>query len=477
MAQSKRTLVWSLAFVAALGGLLFGYDTAVISGALGAIDHNFVDPRGLTQTAASSLSGWTVSCALVGCILGALVAGAGAKRYGRKAAMLFSGVLFAVGSVGSAYPELGFAPIGGMGVDALLPFMAYRIIGGIGVGMVSMVSPLYIAEISPPALRGRTVSLQQVAIVIGINLAQFGNWVIAARGNEAWTLTVGWRYMLLSEVIPAALFVVLLLFVVPDTPRWLVQQGRQAQALGVLKRLFSDDDARQTLAEISDSLVEKTRPLGHYGWGVIFVGLALAAFQLLVGINAVLYYAPQMFKNMGSSNDTALLQTVVVGVTNVAFTFVAFATIDKLGRKPLLIIGSVVMTVTMTALGCMFNAHALGVWALIAVLVYIAGFAMSWGPVVWVLLAEIFPNSIKSKAMAIGIGVEWLSNLLVAWSFDVMDGSSYLNAAFNHAFAYWLYGAMSLLSGLFVLKFVPETKGRRLEHIETLWLRKDAAVA
>jgi SP family xylose:H+ symportor-like MFS transporter len=476
MAQSKSTLVWSLAFVAALGGLLFGYDTAVISGALGAIDHNFVDPRKLTETSASSLSGWTVSCALVGCVLGALIAGACAKRYGRKSAMLFSGVLFAVGSVGSAYPELGFAPIGAMGVNALLPFMAYRIIGGIGVGMASMVSPLYIAEISPPALRGRMVSLQQIAIVIGINLAQFINWVIAARGNEAWTLTVGWRYMLLSEAIPAALFV-LLLFLVPDTPRWLVQKGRQDQALGVLKRLFSDSDAGQTLAEISGSLVEKTRPLGHYGWRVIFVGLALAAFQLLVGINAVLYYAPQMFRNMGSSNDTALLQTVVVGVTNVAFTFVAFAAIDKLGRKPLLIIGSVIMTITMTALGCMFNAHALGVWALVAVLVYIAGFAMSWGPVVWVLLAEIFPNSIKSKAMAIGIGVEWLSNLIVAWSFDVMDGSSYLNAAFNHAFAYWLYGAMSLLSGLFVLKFVPETKGRRLEHMESLWLRKDAAIA
>jgi MFS transporter, SP family, xylose:H+ symportor len=476
MAQSKGTLVWSLSFVAAMGGLLFGYDTAVISGALGAIDHNFVDPRGLTQTAASSLSGWTVSCALLGCILGAVVAGACAKRYGRKPAMLLSGVLFAVGSVGSAYPELGFAAVGGMGVNALLPFIAYRIIGGIGVGMVSMVSPLYIAEISPPALRGRTVSLQQVAIVIGINLAQFINWAIAARGNDSWALTVGWRYMLLSELIPAALFVVLL-FLVPDTPRWLVQQGRQDEALGVLKRLFSDGDARQTLAEISGSLVEKTRPLGHYGWSVIFVGLALAAFQLLVGINAVLYYAPQMFKNMGSSNDTALLQTAVVGVTNVAFTFVAFATIDKLGRKPLLIIGSVIMTITMTALGCIFNAHALGVWALLAVLVYIAGFAMSWGPVVWVLLAEIFPNSIKSKAMALGIGVEWLSNLIVAWSFDVMDGSSYLNAAFNHAFAYWLYAAMSLLSGLFVLKFVPETKGRRLEHIEGLWLRKDAAAA
>jgi SP family xylose:H+ symportor-like MFS transporter len=476
MVQSKSTLVWSLACVAALGGLLFGYDTAVISGALGAIDHNFVQPRGLTQTAASSLSGWVVSCALVGCILGALVAGACAKRYGRKPAMLLSGVLFAVGSVGSAYPELGFAPVGGMGVAALLPFMAYRIIGGIGVGMVSMVSPLYIAEISSPALRGRTVSLQQVAIVIGINLAQLINWVIAARGNEAWTLTVGWRYMLLSEAIPAALFVILLLFV-PDTPRWLVQQGRQEQALGVLKRLFSDDDARQTLNEISDSLVEKTRPLGHYGWRVIFVGLALAAFQLLVGINAVLYYAPQMFRNMGSSSDTALLQTVIVGVTNVVFTFVAFAAIDRLGRKPLLIIGSVVMTLTMTALGCMFDAHVVGIWALVAVLVYIAGFAMSWGPVVWVLLAEIFPNSIKSKAMAIGIGVEWLSNLIVAWSFDVMDGSSYLNAAFNHGFAYWLYGAMSLLSGVFVLKFVPETKGHRLEQIESLWLRKDAGTA
>jgi SP family xylose:H+ symportor-like MFS transporter len=286
-------------------------------------------------------------------------------------------------------------------------------------------------------------------------------------------LSTGWRFMLASGVLPALLFLVCLIFV-PDTPRWLVMRGRDADAMKILRRLADEAEAQATLAEIKDSLVVRTEKLFAFGGLVIAVGVLLSIFQQLVGINAVLYYAPLMFSNLGASTDTALLQTIVVGAANVIFTFVALATVDRWGRKPLLITGAVIMAVSMTVLGFLFNAHAVGLWALVAVVVYMAGFSLSWGPVVWVMLAEIFPNSIKGKAMAIAVAVQWIANLAVSWSFKVMDGSSALNALFNHGFAYWLYGGMSVLAALFVVRFVPETKGRTLESIQALWRRGEA---
>jgi MFS transporter, SP family, xylose:H+ symportor len=472
--EEQAALVRRLTFVATLGGLLFGYDTAVISGAVSSIDANFIDPLQLSETVRSSLSGWTVSSALFGCIIGAIVAGWVSNAIGRKGGMLLAGALFLISAMGSAYPEMGLGPIGGMGASALTPFVLYRILCGVGVGIASMLSPLYIAEIAPSKIRGRLVSFNQLSIVLGMLLVYFVNWAIASQGDEVWIRTTGWRLMLVSEAIPALLFVVLLLLV-PDTPRWLVLKGRSEQALSVMTRLVGDQEARATIAEIKATLIVRSDPAGTslfaFGSLVIVAGILLSVFQQFVGINAVLYYAPLMFKNLGATTNTALWQTIIVGIANVVFTVVAILTVDRLGRKPLLIIGGLVMAVAMVSLGFLFQAKAVGIGALIAVVVYIAGFALSWGPVTWVLLSEMFPNAIKSKAMAIAVAAQWIANLLVSWSFKVLDGNSALNAAFNHGFAYWVYGGMSLLAAAFVYFYVPETKRLTLEGIQNLWSR------
>ena len=470
VAAPNGALVHGLTLIAALGGLLFGYDTAVISGAVSAIDANFITPRGLSETSASSLSGWAVSCALLGCTFGGLLAGWLATHLGRKGGLLVAAGLFLVSAIGSAYPEIGLGATGSLGVNALTPFIVYRLIGGLGIGIASMLSPMYIAEIAPPSQRGRLVTYQQIAIVSGMTLVYFVNWAIAHQGDEAWGLSTGWRYMLLSGSIPAALFLVLLLLV-PETPRYLVMKGRKEQAHGVLLRLSNETEARQVLTDIENSISHTSGKLGSFGWLVVIVGIMLSLFQQFVGINAVLYYAPLMFKNMGASTDVSLLQTIIVGVANVAFTIVALVTVDRWGRKPLLILGALVMAVSMLALGTLFATGHVGTIALVAVVAYIGGFALSWGPVVWVLLSEIFPNAIKGKAMAIAVCAQWLANLFVSWTFKILDGSSPLNAMFNHGFAYWIYGAMSVLAALFVMKFVPETKGRTLESIQHLWTK------
>ncbi len=478
MNKGNAGLVVVLTFVATLGGLLFGYDTAVISGAVGAIDHYFIDPQHLSQTLASSLSGWTISSALLGCVLGSAAAGWLSIRLGRKGGLIVAALMFLLGSIGSAVPEFGLGVIGQMGPAALTPFICYRILGGMGVGIASMISPLYIAEIAPSEIRGRLISFNQLAIVVGILLVYFVNWFIQSLGTPAWYLSSAWRLMLASEAVPALLFLTLLMFV-PDTPRWFVMRGRNEEALKQLTRVNGEAAARGILADIERTLKVRSEHLFAFGMPVLAIGILLSVFQQLVGINAVLYYAPLMFQNMGASTNSAFLQTVVVGAANLVFTFVAIATVDRLGRKPLLVVGSVLMAVAMFALGVLFSAKAVGFGALVAVVAYIAGFALSWGPVVWVLLAEMFPNSIKGKAMAIAVAAQWVANLFVSWSFKVMDGSPWLNMHFNHGFAYWIYGTMSVLSAIFVLRYVPETKGRTLESIQELWHkhRKDAALA
>jgi MFS transporter, SP family, xylose:H+ symportor len=480
MGKSGTSLVTGVTFVATLGGLLFGYDTAVISGAVSSIDANFIDPLHLSETARGSLSGWTVSSALFGCIIGALLAGWVSNAIGRKGGMLVAGALFLISAAGSAYPEFGLGPIGGMGPNALTPFILYRIVCGIGVGIASMLSPLYIAEIAPSRIRGRLVSFNQLSIVLGILLVYFVNWAIARQGDETWIHTTGWRLMLVSEAIPALLFLGLLTLV-PDTPRWFVMKGHSDKALAVLGRLVGDSEARTTLEDIKSSLVLPAHSSGTslfaFGTLVLVAGIMLSVFQQFVGINAVLYYAPLMFKNLGASTDSALWQTVIVGVANVVFTVIAIVTVDRLGRKPLLIIGGVVMGAAMITLGFQFQANAVGTGPLIAAIVYIAGFALSWGPVTWVLLAEMFPNAIKGKAMAIAVAAQWIANLFVSWSFKILIGNSTLNALFNHGFPYWMYGVASFLAAAFVYVFVPETKQRTLEDIQNLWTRGGSRAA
>jgi SP family xylose:H+ symportor-like MFS transporter len=282
--------------------------------------------------------------------------------------------------------------------------------------------------------------------------------------------------MLASEAIPSAILVVLLMFV-PDTPRWLVLRGRDQEALAQLRRVMGEQDARAILADIERTLTVKSGKLLSFGLPVILIGIMISVFQQFVGINAVLYYAPLMFQNMGASTQTALLQTVVVGSANVVFTLIAIYTVDSWGRKPLLITGALIMAVAMISLGFLFSAKIVGLGALIAVVVYIAGFALSWGPVAWVMLSEMFPNSIKGKAMGIAVAAQWIANLLVSASFKVLDGNSVLNALFNHGFAYWIYGAMSVLAALFVIRYVPETKGRSLEAIQDLWHKHETPTA
>jgi SP family xylose:H+ symportor-like MFS transporter len=307
-----------------------------------------------------------------------------------------------------------------------------------------------------------------LAVVGGILLVYFVNYYVASMGDDAWVKTTGWRLMLASEAIPSAIFIVLLLFV-PDTPRGLVVRGQNAEALAQLRRVMGEADARTILGEIERTLVVKNAPLLSFGMLVIVVGVMLSIFQQFVGINAVLYYAPLMFQNMGASTDSALLQTVIVGAANVIFTLVAIFTVDSWGRKPLLITGAVVMAVAMIALGSLFYAQVVGLGLLISAVLYIAGFALSWGPVTWVMLSEMFPNSIKGEALALAVAAQWTANLLVSTTFKIMAENSTLNNLFHHGFPYWLYGVMSILAAVFVIRYVPETKGRSLEEIQEVW--------
>ena len=453
-----------LTLVATLGGLLFGYDTGVISGTVGALDSFFVVPKGFSETAASAFKGFLVSSALIGCVIGGSLGGWVSKKLGRRNGLILTSVLFLISALGSAMPEMFIAPIGELDHTFSTVFIVYRIIGGIGVGLASMLSPLYIAEIAPANKRGQLVSFNQLAIVGGFMVVYFVNYFISkGGGSDEWLNTVGWRWMFASEVIPAGLFLGLLFFV-PDTPRSLVLRKKSEKASQVLIKVNGELNASTILAEIETSINKKTSEhLLSFGWLVIIIGVLLSVFQQFVGINVVLYYAPEIFKTISAGTDSALLMTIIVGIVNFLFTIIAIRTVDKYGRKPLMIIGAAGMAVAMLSLGFVFFAGATGYLALFCMMLYVASFAVSWGPVTWTLLAEIFPNKIRGKAMAIAVAAQWISNYVVSVTFPMMDDNSYLTEQFNHGFAYWIYGIMRILAMLFILKYVPETKGKTLE--------------
>ncbi len=467
--SGSRLYLTGLTLVAAIGGLLFGYDTAVISGTVSSLNHFFVEPRGLSEAGSNAMLGYIVSSALIGCIIGGLFGGVISQKLGRKKGLILAAALFLISAIGSAMPEMFIVPIGQANYTYMSMFVIYRIIGGIGVGLASMLSPMYIAEVAPANIRGRLVSWNQFAIIFGMLVVYFVNYFIAYshNGNNAWLNSTGWRLMFGSESIPAILFLVLLFFV-PESPRYLVLQNKPESALKILNQINGSIKAKEVLEEIKSTVFNKSGKLFSYGVGIVVIGILISVFQQFVGINVVLYYAPEIFKNMGSGTNGALLETIVVGIINLSFTVLAILTVDKFGRKPLQIFGALAMAFFMFGLGTSFYFHHVGVVALIFILGYVASFAVSWGPVAWVLLSEIFPNRIRGKAMAMAVAAQWISNYLVSWTFPMMDKSSYLTRLFDHGFSYWVYGIMSLIAALFMWKFVPETKGKTLEEMENL---------
>ena len=475
MSRLNRYVVL-LTLIATLGGLLFGYDTAVINGAVGSLKAYFIDPRFTNlanpaqANAASSLLGFVVSSALIGCIIGGLLGGWVSTRIGRKRGLVIAAVLFLISALGASAPEFPFAPIGHGGPGYMMNFVLYRILGGIGVGLASMLSPMYIAEIAPPKVRGNLVAWNQFAIIFGMLVIYFVNFGISKAGSgDVWLNTIGWRYMFLSGAIPATLFL-LLLFFVPETPRFLMMKNKENRAREVLAKLVSREEGEREIADIRASLRQHASgKLFSFGMLLVFSGVMLSIFQQFVGINVVLYYATDIFEGMGLTTNAALFQTIIVGAVNLTFTVVAILTVDRFGRRPLQIVGALVMAVSMISLGTELWLGGKGVLALICMLVYTAGFAVSWGPVTWVLLSEIFPNQLRGKAMAIAVAVQWIANYLVSWTFPILNSNPFLVRHFNHGFAYWIYGVMSILAALFVWRTVPETKGRSLEQMEALW--------
>ena len=455
--QYNRFYIVCITLVATLGGLLFGYDTAVISGAVGAIKASFIEPLGL----GSFVHGATTSSALIGCIIGGIISGYLASNFGRRASLKIAAVLFFVSALGSAFPEFLFFKRGEMSMALLLTFNFYRIIGGVGVGLASAVCPMYIGEIAPAAIRGRLVSCNQFAIIFGMLVVYFVNWGIANGQTDAWINTTGWRYMFLSGAIPATLFGVLLFFV-PETPRFLALTRRDDKALKVLTRINGVEIAKNIMAEIKQTVEVSSSKIFAYGKTVIVIGILLSVFQQFVGINVALYYAPTIFKSIGAATDAAMLQTVVMGLVNVIFTVVAIVTVDKWGRKPLLITGSIGMAVGMCAISALSFTNTIGIATLVFIIIYTASFMMSWGPICWVLISEIFPNRIRGRAVAIAVAAQWIANYLIS--------STYLPMMeFSGGMTYGFYAVMSVLSAIFVWKMVPETKGKTLEDMDKLW--------
>jgi MFS transporter, SP family, sugar:H+ symporter len=454
-----HTVVTALASVAALGGFLFGYDSAVINGAVSAIGTHF-------NMAAGTL-GFAVASALLGAALGAMVAGRVADRFGRLWAMRVAAVLFLVSAVGT-----GLAASLGM-------LIGFRVIGGVGVGVASVIAPAYIAEIAPARVRGRLGSLQQLAIVLGIFVAFLVDYVLAlAAGGPSRNLALGlpaWRWMFLAMVVPAMIYGIGALFI-PESPRYLVVKDRLGEAGDVLRRVLGNIDIPGKVHEIQETIAREVKPTLRDLRGpalgllpIVWVGIGLSVFQQFVGINVIFYYSSVLWQAVGFSTKDSLLISVITSVVNIVSTLIAISMIDKTGRRPLLIIGSVGMTVTLGVMAVIFGTASLkhgqptltgaaGPVALVAANLFVVFFAMSWGPVVWVMLGEKFPNRIRAAALGLAACAQWVANWVISVSFPSLK-----NAGLG--LAYGIYATCALLSLLFVLRFVGETKGVELEDM------------
>lgn len=475
--KGSKAYLFSIVLVAVLGGLLFGYDTAVISGAEKGLQAFFMGASDFTYT--DFWHGFTSSSALIGCIIGSGISGILASSWGRKKSLIFAGIMFFVSAWGSMCPESMVLAEGEPNLTLLIVFNIYRVIGGVGVGLASAVCPMYIGEIAPSNIRGMLVSWNQFAIIFGQLVVYFVNFFILGDhiapaiqsigegmnkilnpAESAWAIETGWRYMFGSEMVPAGLFAILICFV-PETPRYLAMIGQDEKAETILARINGAQKAKEILNDIKNTVTEKTERLMTYGFLCIFVGIMLSVFQQAVGINAVLYYAPRIYEAMGF--DDPMMLTVFNGIVNLGFTCVAIFTVEKLGRKPLLITGSLGMAIGAIGVACTFGNPDLQLLCMISIMVYSASFMFSWGPICWVLIAEVFPNTIRGAAVAIAVAFQWIFNWIVSTSFVPMANS------LGFWFVYGMYGVICVIAAVFVWKLVPETKGKTLEDMTKLW--------
>mgnify|MGYP001207304573 CR=1 FL=1 len=445
----KKNYLLKVTMIGALGGLLFGYDTAVISGAIGFLETKF--SLDINQ------KGFAVSSAIFGCILGVAVSGNLADKVGRKNSLLLTALLFLISAIASAIAY------------SYIFFVVARIIGGIGVGAASMLSPLYISEISPANKRGTLVTLYQLAIVIGINIVFFFNYKVAQYSTEAWNVDFGWRYMVGSEVVPAMLFFIALL-IVPESPRWLLKKGREEEALNVLTKVNTEEQAIKVLQDIDLALKKEKgtfKELFEPGLRMaMLIGIILALFSQITGINSIMYYAPEILKSAGFGVDSALMQTVIIGVVNTIFTFVAIKYIDDLGRRTLLLWGASGMALCLFGIGLLYQlAFTDGPWLLILILGFVGCFAMSLGPIPWVIISEIFPTKMRGTAMSLAIVVLWVGVVIISQFTPVL-------LKMGESITFWIFMINAILFLIFTVRFIPETKGKTLEEIEQYWKKK-----
>ena len=450
--------------VAALGGLLLGYDTAVISGAINPIKRYFnLGPAGM---------GWAVSNVAIGCIVGAFSSGWIASRIGRKRSLILAAVLFSISAIGSAAAKGFFL------------FIVYRMIGGLAVGLASSVSPMYMSEVSPRNIRGRALSMQNFAIVFGQIVIFVVNYFIARGATNVWLDTVGWRIMIGSEAIPCVLFVIASFFI-PESPRWHVMVGREKDAMKTLSKIFKKRYAQTILDEIKESILESKKIEAESKkfdlhrdktfWFIAFLACTVAVFQQTSGVNVMMYFAPVVLENVTGSTEVAMFMTIWVGVVQLIGTVIGSFLMDKVGRVPLLKIGSIGASAGLLVTSYFLyhsagvsgnTAIAMGYGTLIGMLLFMIFFAFSWSLGAWIVVSEIFPNRMRSVGMSLSVGALWVSNFFVGLFFPILNGNQYLNEHFHGAFPMWLFAGLTAISFLFIARFLPETKGIALEQME-----------
>lgn len=450
--------LWLICLVAAMGGLLFGYDWVVVGGA-----KPFYEPHfGITDDMPLQ-RGWAQSSALAGCLIGALISGMLSDRFGRKRLLLLSALLFTASAIWT-----------GLSWD----FTSYnlaRVLGGIGLGLASNLSPMYIAEISPASMRGRFVSINQLTIVIGILAAQIANWLIAQPVpddatreliRQSWNGQAGWRWMFAAETIPASLFF-LAMFIVPESPRWLIKYGRVEQARGILARIGGDDHAQAEVADIQATIAGEEVARVRYSdllepklFKIVGLGVFLAVFQQWCGINVIFNYAQEVFQAAGYGVSGIMLNIVITGIVNLLFTFVAIYTVDRLGRRVLMLIGAASLAGIYAILGTGYYLRSTGIHMLVLVVLAIACYAMSLAPVTWVVIAEIFPNRIRGAAVSVAVFSLWVACTVLTLTFPLLKGCLGAHGTF------WLYGGICVIGFAVIWKKLPETKGKSLETIE-----------